>query len=451
MRLSIRFQLLLPLFALFLGVVGMSVWTALSSAERVRRQIDAQFAEIIATVQQSNFPLTDKVLHLMKGFSGADFYFFKGQFHWTTLATTEISMPVPPSIGATGALSGGQSMRVGDKGYLCTSVQLDEGPNAGGNLTIFYPESLWYDALWEAVRPSLILGAFGGLASFVLTVGLGQRLGRRIFELERRTRLIAAGDFSPMALPRRNDEIRDLYASINEMGQQLAQLQDAMRKTDQMRLLGQVSGGLAHQMRNGVAGARLAVQLHARESGGQGAAEPLQVALRQLALVEMHLKQFLSLGRNGESRCEPCDLRVVLGESVSLVTPQCRHVGIEMTWQPPAGPVNVLGDAGQLSQLLLNVLTNAMEAAGPSGSVDVRLVLGDAGQAIVEIVDSGPGPDPQVAPRLFEPFVTGKADGVGLGLAVASRVIAAHRGTINWSRAAERTCFRITLPLEPLP
>src|SRR5439155_9042539 len=104
----------------------------------------------------------------------------------------------------------------------------------------------------------------------------------RILTLERRTRLIAAGDFSPMPLPRFNDELRDLSKSVNDMAQRIAQMQDTLRKTEQVGLLGQVSGGLAHQLRNGVTGARLAVQLHARECTGPADAEPLQVALRQL-------------------------------------------------------------------------------------------------------------------------------------------------------------------------
>ena len=70
MRLSIRYQLLLPLLTLLLGVIGMSTWTALASASRARQQIDAQINDITTTVQQANYPMTVKVMQLMKGFSG---------------------------------------------------------------------------------------------------------------------------------------------------------------------------------------------------------------------------------------------------------------------------------------------------------------------------------------------------------------------------------------------
>ena len=156
----------------------------------------------------------------------------------------------------------GPAVQVAGKTYLCGGIYLQG--NAGKTLYIFYPEALWRDALWDAIRPSLIVGGFAGLASVALAVILGRRLSRGIRELVRRTRQIAGGDFSPMPLPSGDDELHDLSRSINEMAQRLAQLQDAVQKTERLRLLGQVSGGLAHQLRNGVTGARLAVQLHAR-------------------------------------------------------------------------------------------------------------------------------------------------------------------------------------------
>jgi nitrogen-specific signal transduction histidine kinase len=67
----------------------------------------------------------------------------------------------------------------------------------------------------------------------------------------------------------------------------------------------------------------------------------------------------------------------------------------------------------------------------------------------VEVFDSGPGPAPDVAARLFEPFVTGKPEGVGLGLAVVRQVVEAHGGTVSWSREPEGTRFRVLLPVEP--
>jgi signal transduction histidine kinase len=451
MRWSIRYQLLVPLLTLLLGVVGISTWTALASAARARGQIETQVHDIVHTVNQSTYPLTEKVLHLMKGFSGADYLLADGDGHrWTTLPSADVVLPPPD-----GELPEGRAVRldrrvtVGETAYLFSGVRLRQRPNAGATLYIFYPESLYRDALWGAVRPSLILGAFGGLASVALALGVAQRLSRRVQELERRTRLIAAGDFSPMPLPGRNDELRDLGRSVNDMAQRLAQYRETVARTERLRLLGQVSGGLAHQLRNGVTGARLAVQLHVRECNGHADPEALAVALRQLALVEVHLKRFLDLGRNTEPRCEPCALTAVLDNAVALLRPQCRHAGIDLHWQPLAEGPTLAADAGQLGHLFVNVIGNAIEAAGPGGWVSVELSAERPRWASVTVADSGPGPSPEVAGRLFEPFVTGKPDGVGLGLAVARQVAEAHGGAIRWRREPNRTCFVIDLPLEP--
>jgi nitrogen-specific signal transduction histidine kinase len=81
---------------------------------------------------------------------------------------------------------------------------------------------------------------------------------------------------------------------------------------------------------------------------------------------------------------------------------------------------------------------------------ETKLASGKRQAAIIEVTDSGPGPPAEVAGRLFEPFVTGKPEGVGLGLAVARQVAEAHGGRITWQRESDRTCFRIELPLEQI-
>ncbi|MCC6421260.1 MAG: HAMP domain-containing histidine kinase [Gemmataceae bacterium] len=453
-RWSIRYQLLIPLLTLPLGVVGMSTWAALASADQARRQLETQLRDVVRTVNQATYPLPEKVLRDIKGFSRADYLLLHpGRPPVTTLDAPVANLP-PPADGEHGQLLRLDARAVvGGTAYRCAGVRLQHRPNDGAILYIFYPESLWHDALWEAVRPPLILGTFAGAASIFLPVAVGRRLSRRVQELERRTRLIAAGDFSPMPLPGRNDELRDLGRSVNEMAQRLAQYEETVRRTERLRLLGQVSGGLAHQLRNGVTGARLAVQVHARECDGQADGEALAVALRQLVLVEMHLKRFLDLGRSTNLRREPCAPAAAIDETLDLLRPQARHARIELRWRLPedagAAGLTVLGDAGQLGHLLLNVVTNALEAAGPGGWVEVRLREGAGEKAVIEVLDSGAGPSQAVAERLFEPFVTGKPEGVGLGLAVARQVAEAHGGTLRWHRDEGPTCFEIVLPVAP--
>jgi signal transduction histidine kinase len=452
MRWSIRYQLLVPLLILLLGVVGISTWTAVSSARQARQQLEDRVRNVARTLSEANFPVAaPHVLEMIAGLSGAQ-YVLVGRDDrvrpLSTLVADATALRALPVADRWQDVQLGPPLTLDARTYLCSGVRL-ERPDFHGTLYILYPEQLYHDALWRAVLPSLVLGLFGGVASVVLALGVAQRLSRRIQELERRTRLIAAGDFSPMPLPAQNDELRDLTRSVNDMAARLTQLQETMQKTERLRLLGQVSSGLAHQLRNGVAGARLAVQVHAQECDGHGDREALEVALRQLTLVEANLKRFLDMGRTDALRRELCSLPRLVDEAVALLRPRCRHAHIDLRWQPPAAAVIVRGDPGQLGDVFLNVIGNAIDAAGPGGWVEVRLAdepgTMQQGRCTVEVRDSGPGPAPAVTERLFEPFVTGKPDGVGLGLAVARQVVEAHGGRIDWSRA-DHTCFRIELP-----
>jgi signal transduction histidine kinase len=454
MRISIRYQLLLPLLALMLGLVGVSTWSAWASGQRARRQIEAQIDAIAQTINSASYPINTRTLQLMRGLSGAEFLLCDqtrqpivdtdGQ-PIATLTQLPDSLPAPSKQTAQPF---DRTVRIGSTSYLCGGVPLTHGTRPGTILYILYPESLMNEAVREALSPALTLGIVGSVISIILSVILTQQFTARIQQLERRTRLIAEGDFSPLPLPNLDDELRDLGKSVNEMAQRLTQFQETIRQTERLRLLGQVSGGLAHQLRNGVAGARLAVQLHAQDCPGTEDHEALAVALRQLSLVEMHLKRFLDLGKAVMLNRQPCQLDAIVRETAELLGPHCRHAHIDLRLKPDgATPIDANVDAEQLGQLLLNIITNAIEAAGPHGWVEVRWGVVTSDCAYIEVRDSGLGPAADVAPRLFEPFATGKREGVGLGLAVAQQIAHTHGGTLTWSREPDCTCFRLELPV----
>jgi signal transduction histidine kinase len=478
MRWRIRWQLLVPPLTLLVSVLGISLWLAVVSAEQARRQIEERVRSVVRNLtEETSYPLTENVLGQMKLLSGADYLLVPKE--GPSIATLPAGIDVPTAAGAADdwqTLTLGPPVVVSGRTYRCSGVHLTRPPREGDTLYILYPEAQWRDARWEAMWPVVALGISAGLASVGLAVGLGRGLSRRVGELERRTRLIADGDFSPMPLPSGDDEIRDLARSINDMVARLASLQETVRRAERLRLLGQVSGGLAHQVRNGLTGARLALQQFSRELPANTDQAALDVALRQLTLLETNLKRFLDLGSEGRRR-DPCNLALLIGEAVDLLRPRCHHAAIDLRWYPPRLPASVTGDPGQLGQLVVNVLGNAIEAAGPNGWVEVRIwrveriadqngsgpsatednpagVLFSSLQSpespaeiVLEVRDSGPGPAPEVAGRLFEPFVTGKPEGVGLGLAVARQIVEAHGGSISWSREADHTCFRVRLPL----
>lgn len=453
MRLPIRYQLLVPLLTLMGGVVVLSAWIAWSAAERARRRIETQLDGVAESVSTVTFPLNMQTLRLMKGLSGAEFLVCDGHRRplkndegqpLTTLPTVPLDLPEPAQ---RDRLHLAPRIEVSGMTYFCQGVALQRDVSANRVVYLFYPETLWREAITQAVGPALVVGGIGGAISIALTVLATQRIAGRLRQLVKRTRLIADGDFSTMPLPARDDELRDLGQAINEMAERLAQYRESLRTSERLRLLGQVSGGLAHQLRNGVTGARLAVQLYTRSASP---AEELDVALRQLALVEIQLKRFLDLGKETALQQEECDLATLVEETNALVRPRCEHARISLRWQKPPAPIVFSADAHQLRQVILNLLTNAIEAAGPGGWVETRVGAGQD-RTFVEVLDSGRGPEVGVAARLFEPFVTGKPEGVGLGLAVAKQIVEAHGGTIRWERRDGTTCFRMEIPFEQYP
>lgn len=443
----IRYQLLVPLLVLGLGVAGVGGWQAVLAAESAREGIETRIRSVAQNLGEGiSYPLAKNVLIQMKRLSGADYLLIpRDGDPVTTLVSPPDPLPQQSVTEDWQTLQLGPPLTVGEERYLCSGIRLRRPPRHGEVLYILYPESLLNDALREAIQPVAILGSFAGIAAVALALILGRRLGQRIHELERQTRRIAAGDFSPMPLPGGADEVRDLSVSINEMAQTLALYQENALRSERLRLLGQVGGGLAHQLRNSLTGAKLALQLFLREAGPEVDTSALDVALRQLALQESHLQRFLQLGRVENGRREPVDLAEVIQQARSLLEPRCRHTGIEFVVEAPSETLFVQGDSGQLGQVLLNLLGNALDAVGSTGSIEIRYRQ-EGGQVLLDVLDTGPGPSREVADRLFDPFVTGKPEGIGLGLAVVRQIVESHGGNVRWFREGDRTCFRVELP-----
>jgi signal transduction histidine kinase len=440
MRLSLRFRLLLPLTLLLAGDAAATWWAADHAARTAERRLaEQQFAVATTLTVPPTFPLTQPVLNSMKGFSGAEFLFIHPDR--PPLYTLPGPVPDPPDLPVTSLNEEhrlGPPVMLGGDEYRGLRLPLRvPHQDHGGDLYILYPESLRLTAVRDAVRPTLVLGLVGGVVAIGLALALGTGVVRRIRDLDQRTRLIAGGDFRPLPLPAADDELTDLHKSVNDMARRLAEFQEALQRNERLRVLGQFSGGLAHQLRNAAAGAKLALEVFLTENAVADP-EPLQVALRQLARIEANLRQFLDLGKPPDAAKQPCDLVKLVDQAVSLLKPQCQHAGIQLEWQP-FGEAVIDGDATQLSHLLGNVIGNAVEAAGPGGTVRVTVTDGP----VVEVWDSGGGPPPEIAPKLFEPFVTGKPEGIGLGLAVAKQAADAHGAKLTWERRDGWTVFRI--------
>ena len=462
MRWSLRNQLLIPFGVIVLLAVGsVSTLTSVLAARSSTRQALSQLRTVTETLSQAPFPLSEPVLQKMHGLSGAHFVAFgwDGRLFAASLPLNEVTQ-IPEDLPRDAATTGWDHLGdqapllLGESRYLVAAVEPAANPSVR-RLLVLFPEQSWSKLRRDAALPPLVVGLVAGLLTAGVAVWLSQRFGKRIEGLQEQVAGIASGNFRQIPVDRRRDELDELITSVNQMSAQLAGMRETIRQSERSRLLTQLAGGLAHHLRNAATGARMALQLHERRcrqpaaSGSSGEDRSLSVALRQLSLMETHLKGVLALGRLEPRPRQPHDIAALLADIVLLVQPACEHAGgsLETTGFEEAvrhGPVHVPSDVASVRAAVLNLLLNAIEAAG-GGVVELELVAA-AGQVAVEVRDNGPGPPADLAESLLEPFVTSKPEGVGLGLALARQVAEDHGGGLIWRREENRTCFKFSLP-----
>ena len=485
MRRPIRIQLLLPVLpVVLLAIVAASGTSAYLDIQRANRRQQEHLARVVDTLTEPAFPLADNVLRKMSGLSGAEFVVLDAdnRLEGSTLPLDAAELQLLRRLKGNREEKSSNAEQVvvlGGRTYLGTRISVRRhGEFARPDwLVVLSPEDQWWAGARQAAYPTLTIGAVAALVVMLLTTMLARRFVRPIEELGRQTAAIAQGQFQPVAVLPRDDEIRDLAISINHMTKTLSHYEQSVRQNERLRTLGQLGAGMAHQLRNSATGAWMAVELHQRQCPAGAGSESLAVALRQLRLMESYLQRFLTLGRPSADQRQPVALEPLVRDVLGLVAPASTHAKIDLSFEHDAAPLVVLGDAEALRQVLVNLLLNAIEAAsrhtpesaegkgshgpqplgvegnvhvnGAPAKVVVRLARGGDGRATLSIQDSGPGPARAIRDRLFEPFVTEKPEGTGLGLFVARQIIEAHQGTIGWRHADGLTCFTLELPLFP--
>ena len=403
---------------------------------------------MVATLDEASFPLTENVLTKMRGLSGAEYVTLdeRGAILTSTLGSSvrESSLPSPlPATGHPARLEEFGMIDVGGQPYYM--AVLEGHGNAGvRSLLVLYPKSNLWQAQWEAAWPPLAIGGVTILLMVAVSAWLSRRLSRRIEAVQGLFARIADGDFSHVNAQSPLDEVYDLTLSANRLSDRLATNQEEIARTERLRLLAQLAGGLAHQLRNAVTGARMAIQLHQRRCP-RNTDESLDVALRQLSLTEEHVRGLLSLGKPDQQPPVPQRLSQIAAEIERLVTPAAKHAHV--IWQcesPIAKDDLTVRNAQSVRAGLLNLVLNAVQAAGNGGHVHLWTERKPT-QVQVHVADSGSGPPESLRSAMFEPFVTSKPEGIGLGLALAKAAAEEHGGSLSFARVDGHTRFTMSL------
>ena len=459
---SLKYQILLPMaLVTLLTIAALSVYSLAMADRRAMSHVQQRIGEIAATLQNSPFPLNEPVLQQVKALTGAE---LMTMAEGVGVASTFEQPPTPPYPVVALAPQLGRvqwTLASGERTFLASRIPLvrTNVPAAPQELVVFFPESAYIERRQEVLWAPMIVGALALGAIFILALVIHRQLSQPLERLRSQVERIAKGDFQPMPVPRRQDEVHSLAASVNRMAQLLAESERLARQSERARTLGQLGGGLAHHLRNSVTGARMALDLH-RESCSEDA-DSLDMIQRQLTLMESYLQRFLHIGERSTA-FEEVDLHELLAHLEMLVKPRAQHVQVQFKLLPCRADARLRGDSSELEQLFLNLMLNGVEAAAADAATDaacdprveVRTEV-DNGAVVVHVEDSGAGPSEEVAKQLFEPFVSNKPEGVGLGLAMSQRAAQAHGGEIRWERCQrdgnEVTRFTVQLPLDAQP
>ena len=300
------------------------------------------------------------------------------------------------------------------------------------------------------------IGSFGGI---LFGYGVARALRRSIYQLSVRIRDAAdrLGHDLPTVTINESDgighlhgQMQSLLREIELMIERLHQREREVLRAEQMAAVGQLAAGVAHELRNPLTAVKMLIETSREELEIRGVpADDLRIIESELRRLERSLQSFLDFARPPKMDRRPIDLARVIDQTVSLLAGRVRKQKIQIDGDHNVPTVMIEGDPEQLQQLLVNLVMNALDAMPTGGTLTIEVVPSQRGSPFVEVhvCDTGPGISGELLPRLFQPFVSGKETGLGLGLVVSRRIAEEHGGTlVATNQAAGGACLTLRLP-----
>jgi signal transduction histidine kinase len=230
-----------------------------------------------------------------------------------------------------------------------------------------------------------------------------------------------------------------------------------VRQAERLAELGTLTGGLAHEIKNPLSTVQLNLQLLQEDISPEDPAyhrivNRLNLVHRETSRLRDILDDFLRYAGKLELDRQPVDLNQLVEELVDFFTPQAQLNRVQARWRPAPQPVVINADAKLIKQAVLNLMLNAVQAmsaaqqSGGGGELILSASRHD-GEAIIDVIDTGPGIPPDALARIFDAYYSTKKGGTGLGLAMARRIAEEHGGKITVSsEVGKGTDFRVHLP-----
>jgi signal transduction histidine kinase len=293
----------------------------------------------------------------------------------------------------------------------------------------------------------VVLLALAAVALAAFTVDAMMALQRGAEELQ--GALVKLQDDLRAPVPRpRARELGDIAAGLSAMAAHLADARDreraleaAVARGQRLAALGRVVAGVAHEVRNPLAGMKLRLDLLARAGGLESSArEDVTVCLGEIARLNRLVESLLMASRAKTLAEKRVDLTTLADERIARAAPFAAKAGVRLFRRGEGG---ALGDPDALAGAVDNLLRNAIEASPPGGEVVVSIGTSPEGTAVLDVEDQGPGILEARRAELFEPFFTTKPEGTGLGLWISRLLLEAKGASLRYDRIGDRTRMRI--------
>jgi signal transduction histidine kinase len=246
-----------------------------------------------------------------------------------------------------------------------------------------------------------------------------------------------------------------LAGEVCRLREELHEKNLELARRERLSALGQMAAGVAHEIRNPLGGIGLYASVLDRDLADRPAQQDIARRIGAgVQNVENIVRDILAFAGGAPPRFDPVSLGRILDSAMSQAAPQALVYGIAVEVDPSLRNAVLNADASQVERALLNLIFNALDAAGVGGRVWVRRGIGRFDEGMLEIVveDNGPGIDPECLHKIFNPFFTTKDSGTGLGLAIVHGIAESHGGCVRaGSRIGGGASFVLTLPAADSP
>jgi signal transduction histidine kinase len=448
LRLRLHHRIVLPFAVVALVATSASAWLSLSVVSReFQARIRSQVLNTADVISFGGFAFNPAILRSVKAITGADVIAFDN-------SGAVVSSTVDPSataliqtvIAGVGSAGGAGTVREMACEHPCFVSYKPIADRPGTTLAVIVESAESASAI-RAVSRSIMLAA---VASLVALVAVSQIVARRVTspidELVHFSQDVGAG--TTRRAREGDDDVGRLGAAFNQMLDRLDESKVKKLRNEKLALAGLFAARVAHDIRNPLASIKINTQmLEATVKRDGKNAALVNATLHDISQIESVIRDLIELARPGELRQVPADINAVVRSVVRQLDARLSHRRVQTTLILPDRLPQVIMDTERFAQVLTNVFVNAIDAMPTGGTLTVSTRF-DRADIIIEVDDDGVGIDPGMVTRVFDPFVSTKPEGVGLGLVNAKAVIEGHGGSIALTpRQPRGTRARIVLPV----